>query len=150
MENMQHYYVNISAPNLVVICIDENDAEERAGRMYHCYSSKPQKFSSVVELIRIMEEFFDDIAYPQASTMTRRFRNAERKEHVRYSKALPEKVAEQKQIIEYRGKKATFITYVQFRQNSDWQGQISWPEKKRGWRFGSTLEFVKILSEVKE
>ena len=77
MENIQHYYVNISAPNLVVICIDENDSEERTGRMYHCYSSEPRKFFSVVELIRIMEEFFDDIAYPQASTMTRYFQNTE-------------------------------------------------------------------------
>ena len=148
MENIQHYYVNISAPNLVVICIDENDSEERTGRMYHCYSSEPRKFFSGVELIRIMEEFFDDIAYPQASTMTRYFQNTEKKENVRYCKDLPEKVAEQKEIIGYRGKKGTLITYVQFRQNSDWQGQISWPEKKRVCRFGSTLEFVKILSEV--
>lgn len=148
MENMQHYYVNISAPNLVVICIDENDGEERAGRMYHCYSSEPRKFSSVVELIRIMEEFFDDIAYPQASTVTRYFQNTKKKKNVRYSKALPEKVAEQKEIIEYRGEKGTFITYVQFRQNSDWQGQISWAEKKSVYRFDSTLEFVKILSTM--
>lgn len=148
MENIQHYYVNISAPNLVVICIDESGGEERAGRMYHCYSGEPRKFSSIVELIRIMEEFFDDIAYPQASTMTRRFRNAEGKEHVRYSKVLPEKVLEQKEIIEHRGKVGTFITYVQFRQNSDWQGQMSWPEKKRAYKFCSTLEFIKILSEI--
>lgn len=148
MENIQQYYVNISAPNLVVICIDESGGEERAGRMYHCYSSEPRKFSSIVELIRIMEEFFDDISYPQASTMTRHFRSTEREEHVRYSKDLPEKVAEQKEIIDYRGKKGTFITYVQFRQNSDWQGQISWPERKRVYRFGSTLEFIKILLEM--
>ena len=97
MENIQHYYVNISAPNLVVICIDENDSEERDGSIYHCYSSEPRKFSSIVELIRIMEEFFDDIAYPQASTMTRYFQHTEKKENVRYCKALPEKVAEQRE-----------------------------------------------------
>ena len=148
MKNTQYYYVNISAPNLVVICIDKNDEGERAGRMYHCYSNEPRKFSSIVELIRIMEEFFDDIAYPQASTETRYFQNTEKKENVRYSKALPEKVAEQKEIIEYRGATGTFITYVQFRQNSDWQGQISCPEKQSVHRFDSTLEFVKIISTM--
>jgi len=148
MENMQHYYVNISAPNLVVICVDENEGEERGGRMYHCYSSEPQKFSSIVELMRMMEAFFDGIAYPQASTMTRYFqnKNKDKQENTRYDRKLPEKVAEQKDIIAYRGKKGTFITYVQFRQNSDWQGQISCPEKKCVYRFDSTLEFVKILS----
>lgn len=148
MENTQQYYVNISAPNLIVICIDENGGEERAGRMYHCYRSEPLRFSSFVELIRMMEAFFDEISYPQASTMTRYFQKSAKKENVRYSKALPEKVAEQKDIIEYRGTKGTLITYVQFRQNSDWQGQVSWPEKQRVCKFSSTLEFVKILWDV--
>lgn len=146
MENMQHYFVNISAPNLVVICVDESKGEERAGRIYHCYDNEPQKFSNVIELMRMMEELFDRISYPQASTVTRYFQETKKNEHSGYCKVRPEKVAEQREIIEYRGKEGTFITYVQYRQNSDWQGQVSCPEQQRVYQFDSTLEFLKVLS----
>lgn len=147
MDRLQHYFVNISAPNLVVICVD-NDQGEESGRMYHCYESKPQQFSSVLELIRSMEEFFDHIAYPQASTMTRYFPDTGKKEGDVYDKPLPPKVAEQKEIIRYRGEKGTYIVHVQYRQNSDWQGQVSCPDKEIAYKFSSTLEFIKILSQM--
>ncbi len=141
-------YGNLSVPNLVVICVDETAGGDRAGRMYHCYSSRPQTFSNVFELIRKMDRFFDGIGYPQASTRARALQNGhpKKQENVCYNRRLPQKAAEPGEIIEYRGKKGTFIVGVRFRQNADWQGQVFCPEKQRIYRFESTLEFIKILS----
>lgn len=139
MKNIQHA-INISAPNLVNICVDESFSGEISGRMYHCYQSDPVLFSNLVQLLRIMEKLFDDIQFPQSATKSRSFFNANmqiQKEKI--------KLIDQKEIIQQAGKKSTFIIIVQFRQNSTWQGELYWVEQKEKQHFSSTLDLIKIL-----
>ena len=67
------YPINISAPDLVNVCVDESCDGEVAGRLYHCYRKEELCFSNLVQLLRMMEKFFDEIQFPQASTKSRSF-----------------------------------------------------------------------------
>lgn len=73
MEQKQHAHINISAPNLVNICVDWAENGELSGRVYHCYSTEPETFSNLMHLINLMDAFFDRISFPQASTKPRYF-----------------------------------------------------------------------------
>ena len=73
MEKIQQYKINISAPNLLNICVDQREEGKISGRLYHCYKKEPIVFCDVVELIREAEKLFDAIGFPQASTKTRSF-----------------------------------------------------------------------------
>lgn len=143
MKQMQ-FRINISPPNLVNICIDNTSGGEIAGRAYHCYAEKAIPFTSIVELINLCDDLYEKIGYPQASTKTRTF---EEKQEIRPLAALEKKLSQQ-ELIEYRGEKATFILYVQYRQKSTWQGELSWMEKEERFEFSNSLEMIKILDQV--
>lgn len=145
MESKHKCHINISAPNLVNICVDESSDGEVSGRLYQCYDKEPSKFSNVVQLLRIMEAFFDSISFPQAATKARYFVEPE----VTYE-PKPEKITSQEKIIEHTGKKGTFVTYVQYRQNSTWQGEVTWMERGALRQFTSTLEFIKLIDSTLE
>ena len=55
------YPINISAPDLVNMCVDESCDGEVAGRLYHCYRKEELCFSNLVQLLRMMEKFFDAV-----------------------------------------------------------------------------------------
>ncbi len=143
MKDRQTCRINISAPNLVNICVDRTFDGEMSGRLYHCYTKEPWRFSNVVQLLRMMEMLYDGISFPQASTLSRHFMEPEKRE-----KTAHEKVREQKEIITYRGEIGTFITCVRYRQNSAWQGDVVWMEQEIKETFFSALEFIKILNNA--
>lgn len=143
MENRQQYHINISAPNLVNICVDQSIDDEMSGRLYHCYEKDYVKFSNSLQLIKLMESLFDQISFPQSSTESRYFVEPERK-----MVPKPAKVADQEEIIAHTGKAATFVVYVQFRQKATWQGEVTWVEQKITKQFVSTLEFIKLLDNA--
>ena len=139
---MQKGSINVSAPNLMNICIDEKADGKISGRLYHCYQQEPVFFCDVVELIREAEKLFDGIGFPQASTMTRSF--AEAKGMVGEKEKL-QKVRSQQEIIGYTGEKGTFITNIRFRQSSTWQGDVCCMETGEVRCFSNTLDFIKVL-----
>ena len=47
--------LNVSASNIVNVCIDNIDGVERSGRFYCYYSEEPIFFRSIHELFRFME-----------------------------------------------------------------------------------------------
>jgi len=49
---------------------------------------------------------------------------------------------------EKRGKLATLIILVQFRQNASWQGLVEWVDKGETFEFESELELIRILGQV--
>lgn len=138
------FRINISPRNLLNICVDSKDDGEISGRLYHCYKKEPVRFTSIVELITIAERLFEDIGYPQASTKARTFE--EKKETYPLSKLT--KMVEQKDLIQHRGEKGTFVTYVQYRQQSTWQGELSWMEKEEQIKFKNSLEFIKAIDQA--
>lgn len=143
MENIQQYHGNISAPNLLNICVDRDVDGEVSGRLYHCYSTEPILFANIIELIREAENLFDAIAFPQASTKTRSL--VEKKEKPIMQVHKPEKVVESKDVTQKLGERGTFVTNVRFRQNSTWQGEAFWVENGRTLLFSNTLDFIKQI-----
>ena len=138
--------VNISAPNLVNVCVDDIAGGDLSGRMYCCYSREAIRFSSIIELLRDMENLFDAISFPQASTKTRLFLQTPDTEVVRREK--PEKVISQAEIVENTGRLGTFVTSVRFRQNATWQGDVFWLEEGCLHKFNDSMEFIRIVDRA--
>ena len=139
--------INISAPNLLVVCIDNTDMGKISGKFYHCYGEKPVIFENVVELLMKAEKFFDGIAFPQASTKTRSFYNHDTQSDS-YNKPRPEKVVDQKELLQYHGEKATFAVWVKYRQKSEWQGEAVWREKNIKRYFDNILDLVNEIDKT--
>lgn len=135
----------LHTPNLVNICVDKYDCSEIAGRIYHCYDEKPWHFTNVIEMIGLLEDFFDRISFPQASTKTRTFVNVSEKK----KESLTKSVAVQK-IIEQSGRLGSFLVHVKYRQNSAWQGLVERMESGEIYEFISVLELLKILNNAME
>ena len=140
----KQFRINISPPNLLNICVDSKTSGEICGRVYHCYAENAIPFTSVVELINIADKLFEDIGYPQASTKTRSF---EEKKEIHPLPKLEKKVLQQ-DLIQHRGERGTFILYVQYRQMSTWQGELSWMEKEEKFEFMNSLELIKIIDQA--
>ena len=146
MGDAQRYRINISAPNLVNVCIDDNENGDLSGRMYCCYCEDAIPFFGIVELLRNMEKLFDAISFPQASTRTRLFLQNQDADVKRVEP--PKKVITQEEIIRNTGKKGTFVTSVRFRQNATWQGDVFWVEQENLHKFNDSMEFIRIIDRA--
>ena len=146
MTQRANYPFNIFVPNLLNICIDNNDNndyEEISGRMYHCYDKAPVLFDNIVELIQAAEKVFDDISFPQASTKTRSFVD----QPVVYGKKPP-KLVDQPELLKHAGEKTSIVVRVRFRQKSTWQGEFFQLETGKVERFSNMVDFIKKLDET--
>jgi hypothetical protein len=135
--------VNISAPNLLAICVNGLENGEIQGRLYHYYGKEPICFFSILDLIRAMENLFDDLVFPQASTKSRSF--FEKEAVMVYRRGRKEKTVSWEDMFSHEGTRGTFITCVKFRQRSTWQGDFFWKEKGEKVYFSSALEFIRQL-----
>lgn len=132
-------------PNIVNVCVDEDENGELSGRIYHCYDENPVPFANVIRMVESMEDLYDRIAFPQASTKTRVFSNTKKR-----TSGNKEKVKKAKDVAAQRGKLGTFLVSVRYRQNSSWQGEAEWVESGKIQQFVSVLELLKILSNALE
>ena len=146
MSRVNQRYVNISAPNLLVICVNNMEEGEIQGEFYHYYSEESVRFFSVLDLIRSMEKLFNDLAFPQASTRPRSF--LEQRAEAFVDLKRKDKIIPWEELFAYTGKKGTFITCVKFRQRSAWQGEFFYKEQERKVFFSSTLEFIRLLEQA--
>ena len=53
---MKKVNVNISAVNLVNVCVDTGNGTCYGGRLYHRYDAAPKQFQNLAELLQLMEE----------------------------------------------------------------------------------------------
>lgn len=136
--------IRIFAPNMIVNCVDSRAGGSFTGRLYHSYSDKPKHYSDINGMLLAMDNFYDHIQFPMASTESRTFRKtygkSDRKEKVR--------LMQDKQICKQNGRQATFIIQVQYRQNATWQGKIIWTEENKAHHFRSALELIKLMDSV--
>ena len=137
--------IALHAPNLINVCVDDNRDGIISGRLFHCYSENAWEFGTLVQLLEMMEDFYDAIDYPQASTETRIFDGYKDACELKLNKVIS-----QQDIIVHRGKKGTFFIHVQYRQNSSWQGQIEWAEKGVLKKFDSELDLIKLITSAVE
>ena len=136
----QNYQISWYAPNFINMCIDNINDEELSGRIYHCYSKEPWKFTNILQLIELADDFFDKLEFPQASTSARSFTSTQFSGVDRL-----DKVQSPEDFIENRGQKGTFFLNVRYRQNSSWQGSVTWVEEQREQHFRSALELLKLI-----
>lgn len=138
--------INISAPNLVNICIDRAAAGFYQGRFYHKYQKEPQTFCDVKGLFSLMEALFDKCGYPQSSTQDRLFQEKKEKNTAKGAS----QVADIDQVLNQNGDLATFVVHVKHRQHSTWQGEVVWAEKNEKRTFRSALELLKLIDNAIE
>ena len=137
--------MQLFAPNLIGIGIHETDGNDYAGSIWHQYSEGEISFQSITEMISRMEQLYDQWNYPQNSTYIRTFADEppERRMAKQFSgQRRPDWMKDR------RGKLATFVVHVRYRQNVTWQGEAAWIEKQKRFEFSSMLEFLKILDHA--
>lgn len=135
----------IGTPSGVVVCIEELGKGQISGRFYHGYSAEPIAFFNEGQLLFQMEHFFDDIRFPYPATGSRSFfekkqESGEQKERIR--------VMSDEQLLSRHGDKGTFVIRVQHRQNSSWQGYITWMEANKTVHFRSVWEMMKLIESA--
>jgi len=137
--------LNYYAPNLISICVDYVNYPEFGGSIYHCHSPSAVKFNDIIQLIAIMEDFFDSLKIPQASNKLRSFTRRSTKPQRLKNEVLAMSIQD---IRKKRGGEGTFIVHVQYRQNTTWQGNVFWAEKNVTRNFRSALELLKLIDSA--
>ena len=147
--------------NVVNLCIDAYDAERQCGRLWSQYAREPFRFSTLLEALERMEVLYDRLGCPFASTETRSFPGNGSGDSGRKREGRGEGGADGQKtsggetepfcrVISHRGRDATFIVRVQYRQDSSWQGEIVWVDSgKRKW-FGSVLDLICLIDSALE
>lgn len=143
MKEQLSVYTGIS--NSIVLAVDDKDIRGIQGRVYHAYSEEAIPIACFEEVIRIAENLFNDLGYPQMTTNDREFGGSS------YSYRKKEemvRVMDDKTLLEQQGDLGTFIIRVQHRQHSSWQGKVTWIEENETVNFRSALELMKMIDQI--
>ena len=137
----------IGTPNGVVVCVNSynREAERMGGCFFHGYQEEAVEFSSVDTLLRGLEHFYDEINFPHPATTLRTFGEGETLYHRRQER---EKMQSDEELLRKHGDLGTFIVRVQHRQNSSWQGRITWMEEDKTVYFRSIWEMIKLVESA--
>ena len=135
----------IGAPNGVVLCVNRNDSGELSGEFYHSYSETPVPFRGVGQMTLRMEQLYDWLRFPYPGCSNRSF--GEEKKLTRMKHERKRIMADDKLLAKH-GDIGTFIVRVQHRQNSSWQGRITWMEEDRTIQFRSVWEMIKLIESA--
>ncbi len=135
----------IGAPNGVVLCVDRSNGGELIGSFYHSYSREPVPFTGIGQMTLRMEKLYDYLQFPFPGTNNRSFGKVtppQRKTHERI------KVMTDNELLAKHGDIATFIVRVQHRQNSTWQGRVTWMDEDKTVQFRSVWEMIKLIESA--
>ncbi len=135
----------IGAPNGVVLCINSVHSGQLAGLLYHSYDLSPTPFETVEQMVFQMEQLYDLLKFPFPGTNERSFSDTKRQEQVQIER---EKVMPDDKLLQKHGDIGTFIVRVQHRQNSSWQGRITWMENDQTIQFRSVWEMIKLIESA--
>ena len=135
----------IGAPNGVVLCINEVRGGRLRGLLYHSYSEDAVPFENEEEMVFRMEALYDYLKFPFPGTTERSF--TEEKKPVRQQEER-EKIMSDDRLLQKHGDIGTFIVRVQHRQNSSWQGRITWMEEDKTVQFRSIWEMIKLIESA--
>lgn len=135
--------------NMINLCVDTFEEGRQCGRLYHMYTKEPVSFSSLFQALGRMDELYDELQFPQAATKLRSFLTV--RGEVRGAGDQRKEMKETEEfgkVIEHRGKRATFLIRVQYRQHSSWQGEVVWVDQQKKEYFRSALELVRLLDSA--
>lgn len=149
MEYRKLQSMNIFSPNFIVVCVDRFANGECGGRFYHCYEEEPVVFESTVDFVMKADRFYDEIAFPQASTKARSFNdNKDQGSGCCYNVKRPDKTVSSEKLLTYNGDVGTFALSVEFRQNSTWQGEMMHLESGEHLKFAEVLGLLTKIDEI--
>ena len=145
MERSQWY---VGVPNGVVLCVDYvTGGSEPGGRLYHSYSREMTPFSNMDEVLFYMEKLYDYLKFPSPTTNTRSFLAEPLKKGPGEERI---KIMKDEELLSQHGDLGSFIIRVQHRQNSSWQGRITWMEQDKTLYFRSIWEMIKLIDSAVE
>lgn len=133
--------LNVSASNIVNVCIDNIDGVERSGRFYCYYSKDPIFFRSIHELFRYMERFMNELNFPQSSTELRTYEDKQQKPANEKRISFTE-VSNREQILEQRGSIGHPGCICQIPSERYMAGKCLSYEKQRARRFQQRARFT--------
>ena len=161
--------VYMGTPAGVILCVDAMGDRDSTGLseidayLWHGYRPDALRVTVPEHMLDEMEELFDLINYPRATTTLRSFSEegsaqpqggqlrAVQPQGGRNMPGTPKSVPRylsDSELLQKRGALATFIIRVQQRANSSWQGRITWVEKDRTLRFRTIIEMVKLIEKA--
>ena len=147
MENNRSQWY-IGAPNGVVVCVDSFSGGRLQGRLYHSYREDAQSFRDLEQMILLMEALYDLLNFPHRGTNERRFAPESGQNTVYLPHQERIKVMSDEKLLSKHGDIGSFIIRVQHRQNSSWQGRITWMEENKTVNFRSVWEMVKLIEDA--
>ena len=142
MKKTQWY---IGAPNGVVLCVNESNEGELAGEFYHSYSHQPIPFRGIGQMTLRMEQLYDWLRFPHPGTNSRSFGPVAKPSGIIHER---KRIMSDEELLTKHGDIGTFIVRVQHRQNSSWQGRITWMEEDRTIQFRSVWEMIKLIESA--
>lgn len=142
MEKSQWY---LGTPNGVILCIDQAQKGQLQGRFYHAYTKEAEVFSTIEEAIFGLERFYDSLNFPHPTTDNRTFIKEERHTKFRQERT---RIMKDEELLNRHGDLGTFIVRVQHRQNSSWQGRITWMDEDKTVYFRSMWEMLKLIDSA--
>ena len=135
----------ISSPNAVMLCVNRVEDLCIKGCYYTSYAREGTPIRNMSEFCYDLENFFDGLAYPRESTNIRTFKNCRTKTVNREKRV---KIMKDEELLSKHGDLGTFLINVQHRQNSSWQGKITWVEKNESVNFRSVWEMVSLIGSA--
>ncbi len=135
----------IGVPNGIVLCVDHMAGRSLSGRLYHSYCREPLPIVNIEQLLFEMERFFDSINFPHPDTNSRTFQGGIPQTNHTEGRS---KVMSDEELLNKHGDLGTFIIRVQHRQNSSWQGRITWMDEDKTVYFRSMWEMLKLIDSA--
>jgi hypothetical protein len=96
-------------------------------------------------MLEYMECFFDALGFPCPDTNVRTF-SGQRRTRKQPQRKL--KVMKDQELLRHHGDLGSFVIRVQHRQNSSWQGRITWMEKNKTVAFRSAFELMRLIEDA--
>ena len=122
-----------------MISIDSYDNRILTGRIFNPFLEADIPFRSTMEFIKEMNALLQELQFPQSFFENREFQPAQEQKTKAPAQAAP---------TAKKGRLATFSLRIMFRQNSSWQGSLTWVEGKLEESFRSALELLLLIDSA--
>ncbi len=118
-----------------LVCIDSYADGVPKGRFKNPSMKEEAHFESLMQFVRDFECSLEQMDFPKSYTTIRTFAPITGR-----STGPPSDLE--------AGRMVTFAVRILFRQNSSWQGSVTWVEGKREQTFRSALELILLMGSV--
>lgn len=124
-----------------VVTVMSYDKKRLAGKFDNPYYGQSLYFDNMVQLLIILENLQKATGYPRPSTDIRVF--GEDDIDTGYISEIKKNAPVNATIAQQ-----SFLIHVVFRQNSSWQGSLSWIEQRKEVQFRSALELIRLIDSA--